>query len=305
MPLGSGRTHTDLGAPAIRSRFATPADLAECRRLHRKYGTTYFFASQRFHAPIRDRVHALYGFVRVPDEWVDNPAAGSRTRPASRLKSYRNDFLRGLDGVCPEEPVLRAFCDVVHEVRMPLEEPLLFLDAMAQDLSVTRYESYEDLQGYMRGSAAAVGVMMCSVLEAGWAPDMLAGARALGEAMQLTNFLRDIREDLERGRIYLPQEDLRRFGVSEEELAHGAMSDRFRALMAFEIDRARQLYRRADIAIPALPREARKPVRLARVLYSGILESIERNGYDVFTRRARTTKLEKAGALLKILASRG
>ncbi|RYG39315.1 phytoene/squalene synthase family protein [bacterium] len=274
-------------------KFASAADHAECRRLHRKHGTTYYFATQRFPAPIRRRVHALYGFVRVPDEWVDNPANASRTAQSQVLRDYRAQLLRGLEGVCPDEPVLRAFCDVVHEVRMPLDEPLLFLDAMEMDLTIDRYETYQDLRGYMRGSASAVGMMMCSALEAGDDPEMLKAAQSLGEAMQLTNFLRDVAEDAARGRIYLPREDLRSFGVTEEEILAGAASERFLQLMRFEIARARALYSLADAGVPMLPPCARKAVQVARVLYSRILDRLEAQGCDPFKGRVRTSTPEK------------
>lgn len=281
--------------------FASEADHAECRRLHRKFGTTYYFATGRFPAPIRRRVHALYGFVRVPDEWVDNPANTTREAQSRVLKEYRAQLLRGLDGVRPEEPALRAFCDVVREVRMPLEEPLLFLDAMEMDLSIDRYETYQDLRGYMRGSASAVGMMMCSALEAGDDPAMLAAAQSLGEAMQLTNFLRDVAEDVGRGRIYLPLEDLRSFGVTEEEVLAGAMSDRLFNLMRFEIARARALYALADRGIPMLPACAQKAVRLARVLYSRILDRLEAQGCDPFRGRVRTSTPEKIHVATRIV----
>ncbi|AIE84499.1 phytoene/squalene synthase family protein [Fimbriimonas ginsengisoli] len=276
------------------SRFASPNDHAECRRLHRKFGTTYYFATRLFGRRTRERVNALYGFVRVPDEWVDNPVGGDIER-RNRLEAYRSELIRALDGVCPTQPVLRAFCDVMHEVGMPLDEPLRFLDAMAQDLSISRYETYEDLRDYMRGSASAVGLMMCSVLEAGNNPAMLEAAVALGEAMQLTNFIRDVSEDYNRGRIYLPAEDMARFGVTEADLEP---TPRFRELIRFEIERARNLYSQADVGIPLLPPRARKAVRLARILYSRILDRVEANGYDVFSARARTSKLEKLSVLI-------
>jgi phytoene synthase len=178
----------------------------------------------------------------------------------------------------------------------------LFLDAMAQDLTVTRYATYEDLRGYMRGSACAVGVMMCYVVQAGESPEMLASARALGEAMQLTNFLRDVGEDVRRGRIYLPQEDLASFGVGEPEILAGIRSDRFINLMKFEIARARALYAVADRGIPMLPAEAQKAVRLARILYSRILDRIEDRKYDVFGGRARTSRTEKLAVAARVLA---
>lgn len=297
MPVDATRIQKESGSL---DAFASEEDHAECRRLHRKHGTTYYFATQRFEPSVRRRVHALYGFVRVPDEWVDNPDVKSVTRQSSLLCEYRSQLLRGLDGVRPDEPALRAFCDVVRECGMPLQEPLLFLDAMEQDLTVTRYQNYAELQGYMRGSAAAVGVMMCSVLGAPQDAETLAGARALGEAMQLTNFLRDIREDLDRGRIYLPQDDMATFGITEADLYKGEVTEPFRDLMRFEIARARALYQIADEAIPRLPRAGQKPVRLARVLYSRILDRIEAMDYNVFASRARTTKLEKLWTAIKV-----
>jgi phytoene synthase len=300
MPADAARIKKE---PRALDAFATEEDHAECRRLHRKHGTTYYFATQRFDPAMRRRVHALYGFVRVPDEWVDNPEVKSVARQSALLCEYRSQLLRGLDGVRPDEPALRAFCDVVRECGMPLQEPLLFLDAMEQDLTVDRYANYAELQGYMRGSAAAVGVMMCSVLGAPQDAETLAGARALGEAMQLTNFLRDIREDLERGRVYLPQDDMATFGITEADLQAQQVTEPFRNLMRFEIARARALYQIADEAILRLPRSAQKPVRLARVLYARILDRIEAMDYDVFKARARTTKLEKLWTAVKVLGT--
>lgn len=279
---------------------ASEADFERCRRLHRQHGTTYYFATARFRPEIRRRVHALYGFVRVPDEWVDQPLAED---PGCCLASYRRDLLRGLSGERVDVPELRAFCDVAREVGMGPEEPLCFLTAMATDLTVTRYATYSELEGYMRGSAAAVGMMMCDVLGAGDDPAMRAAARALGNAMQLTNFLRDVREDAARGRIYLPLDELAQFGVGEDEILAGRMSDRFARLAEFQIARARTLYAAADAGIPILPREAQKPVLLARVLYSRILDRIEARGYDVFRGRARTSKVEKLIEAVKVIRS--
>lgn len=280
---------------------ASEADHELCRRLHRRHGTTYYFATSRFPARTRRRVHALYGFVRVPDEWVDNPDE----EPEPRLSAYREDLVCALEGARAAHPALRAFGDVARECGMAADEPLCFLDAMAMDLTVARYPTYAHLETYMRGSAAAVGMMMCDVLGAGDDPKMRAAARALGNAMQLTNFLRDVREDAARGRIYLPQDELATFGVGEDEILAGAMSDRFRRLAEFQVARARALYVQADEGIPLLPPEARKAVRLARVLYSRILDRIEDRGHDVFGGRARTSKVEKIAVAARVLAGWG
>jgi len=175
---------------------------------------------------------------------------------------------------------------------------------MQSDFEVRRYATFENLRAYMRGSAVAVGHMMCAVLGAPMDAETLSAARALGEAMQLTNFLRDVREDAERGRIYLPLEDLDRFGVGEAEVLNGKMSKRFDNLMAFEIERARGLYLAADAGMGRLPADTQKPVRLARILYSRILDRIERQGRDVFVARARTTRLEKVVVLAQVLIGR-
>ncbi len=287
-----------------RSAFASPDDHGECRRLHQKHGSTYYFATQRFSPLIRRHVNALYGFVRVPDEWVDNPAQYGISDPATKIAEYRESLICAYEGTCPDEPALRAFADVMHECGMALDEPLLFLDAMAQDLTQTRYEGYEDLRGYMRGSASAVGVMMCDIFGVGRDPLTIEPAKALGEAMQLTNFLRDVAEDASRGRIYLPLEDLDRFSVTEEEILGKRMSDRFAKLATFEIERARALYAASDEGIPRLPQETQKAVRLARILYSRILDRIEARGYDVFSGRARTGKIEKLAVAAGVLTGR-
>jgi len=205
-----------------------------------------------------------------------------------------------MDGVAPRHAVLRAFCDVIHEVSMPLDEPLRFLDAMEQDLTVTRYATYSELRNYMRGSANAVGLMMCHLLDVKVDSKVEDCASALGEAMQLTSFLRDLREDMRRGRTYIPSEDLKRFYGAEDAILREEVTPPFIDLMKFEIERARVLYSEADAAIPLLPRRARRAVKLVRVLYSQILDRIEERGYDVFTKRARTTRLEKAIAVVKI-----
>ncbi len=284
-----------------RRPFASARDHALCRALHKRHGTTYYFATQRFSRPVRRRVNALYGFVRVPDEWVDNPALYGIEDSAHALRRYRDALVCGYEGTCPDEPALRAFLDVVRETGMTLDEPLLFLDAMAMDLTRTRYATYEDLRGYMRGSASAVGVMMCALF-GDTPPEAIPPAMALGEAMQLTNFLRDVAEDARRGRIYLPLEDLDRFSVPEDEILAGTMSDRFARLAEFQIARARALYRASDAGVPLLPPEVRKAVRLARILYSRILDRIEAQGLDVFAARARTGRIEKIHVAARVLA---
>ena len=282
-----------MQAKSIGPRFATELDFELCRRLHRRHGTTYYFATRRFPADVRRRVHALYAFVRIPDEWVDNPGGLSVQDRRERVEDWGNQLVQSQEGHEPAHWAMRAFADVVRESGMPLDEPLQFLSAMAMDLDRTRYETYGDLLAYMRGSAAAVGLMMLTLLGVPESPQVRASAIALGNAMQLTNFLRDVGEDMRRGRLYIPQEDLATFEVSAEEIQLGAITDRWVRLMKFEIARARALYAESDAGLPLLPDEARRAVAMARILYSRILDRIESNRYDVFDRRARTSTIEK------------
>ena len=286
----------------MRTNFASAADIEHCRQIHKKFGTTYYYSTLRFPKRIQGRVHAIYAFVRVPDEWVDNPGELTTDERLALLRDWRDQLVRGLKGERPEHFAMRAFCDAATESRIPVEEMLLFLDAMEMDITKSRYETYEELRDYMRGSASAIGVMMCYAMCARADCDTIARAKALGEAMQLTNFLRDINEDFERGRIYLPVEDMKRFGVTEASLKSKVVSPEFVELMKFEIERARGLYLFSDFGIYKLPPKMRKAVLLSRLLYSQILNRIEAQQYDVFRQRARTNAFHKAKCAVKVIA---
>ncbi len=283
------------------TQTATQTDFDVCRRLHRQYGTTYYWASRRFPETVRRQVDAVYGFVRVPDEWVDNPGELSPAERLGLIDDFRSQLDRSARGERVEHPVMRAFGDVLRATAIPLEEPHCFLDAMAADVTVDRYPTYADLEGYMRGSAVAVGLMMCRVTGAPETPAVRLQATALGEAMQMTNFMRDVGEDLRRGRVYLPLEDLDRFGVTEGDLRTGRVTPPFEELMRFEIARTRALYAASDPGIAVLPARMRPAVKTARILYSRILDRIEASGYDVFVRRARTSPLEKLAVSARCL----
>lgn len=282
--------------------YASELDHRWCEDVHRRYGTTYYFATRMFPKALRRRVHAVYAFVRVPDEWVDNPTGLSKVEVAERLQDWRRQLVAGTQqSECPEHPAMRAFCDVVRETAMPLEEPSRFIEAMEMDLTVNRYPTYADLQRYMAGSAAAVGLMMCHVVGGPMDSHSLRAARTLGEAMQMTNFIRDVAEDARRGRIYLPLEDLDRFGVKEDDIFEGRFTPEVRALVRFEIERTRELYRASDPGIRTLQGSTRRAVSLARSLYSRILDRVEDQDCNVFVGRARTTPIEKGLVALRVL----
>jgi phytoene synthase len=192
---------------------------------------------------------------------------------------------------------LKAVVNTVRELRIDPECFRRFLRSMTMDLTVERYETWDDLLDYMDGSAAVIGEMMLPVLEP-LVPEAVPHARDLGNAFQLTNFLRDIDEDLDRGRVYLPQEDVRRFGV---DLSQRRCTPEFVDLMRFEIARCRELYASADLGLAMLPRQSARSIGAARVLYGRILDKIEGRGYDVFSGRASVSTAEKAAMVVRLM----
>lgn len=274
-------------------KYASQEDYEICRKLHRQYSATYYFASRRFSPIKQKRLDAIYAFGRVADEIVDDLSEYSIESKNNALQEYRSQLLSALEGKFPAHPVMRGFVDTLNEVQIPLEEPLLFLDSMEMDLHKNRYESYEELQVYMRGSASSLGVMSCYALDAPMNKITFDASIALGEALQLTNFLRDIKDDAKRGRIYLPQQDLETFDVSESDILEKRLTSHFKKLMKFQIQRARKVYADSDLGVPCLPKEIQLGVLLTRTLYSKILDEIERKDYDVFTERIYVSTFKK------------
>jgi 15-cis-phytoene synthase len=267
------------------------SDIEAARTLHQKHGTSYYFATRFFPRPQREATFALYAFFRVPDELVDNPAPGSDPRRA--LEDWRDQWRRAYRSGHAEHPVLRATAHVFHHYKIPYDYSEAFLSAMSRDLDDHSYATYADLEEYMYGSAAAVGLMMAHVI--GFAgEEALPLAEKLGYAMQLTNFLRDIDDDWQaRGRIYLPLDELTRFGVNPAQIAARSFDANFAALMRFQVNRAKRLYDESERGIALLHPEGRRAVRLASALYAAILEKLQGQGLDPFVGRARTSTLEK------------
>ncbi len=268
-----------------------------CRRLNRRYGTTYYRSTFLLPRVKRHHVHALYGFCRYADDIVDD--LGSTATTAERqqaLADFGDRFFVDLDRGASEDPVLKA---VVHTVRAFDIDPdcfRRFLRSMAMDFTVETYETFDDLLHYMDGSAAVIGEMMLPILEP-LRPEALGHARDLGIAFQLSNFLRDVDEDLDRGRVYIPQEDLRKFDADPwVRRATPAWCD----LMAFEVARTRRYYESADLGVPMLPPTSARCIRGARALYSGILDQIEAAGYDVFSSRVRVPAWRKMAVAYRL-----
>jgi phytoene synthase len=263
---------------------------ARCRELNKAYGTTYYAATFLLPRVKRHHVHALYGFCRHADDIVDDLGPVPVEVREKALSEFGERFFADLAAGDSDDPVLKA---VVHTVKAFGIDPGClhrFLHSMTMDLTVSSYETFDDLLEYMDGSAAVIGEMMLPILE----PSSCAAvphARDLGIAFQLTNFLRDVNEDLGRGRVYIPQEDLRRFGVC---LDTRRVTESWRELMRYEIARTREYYGSADLGIAYLPPTSARCIRSARCLYGEILDRIEAAGYDVFSRRARVPSWRKA-----------
>lgn len=267
-----------------------------CRRLNKANGTTYYWSTTVLPKVKRHHVHALYGFCRYADDIVDELSADAQPSTptdvrAKALADFGDQFFADLEAGDSDDLVLKAMVHTVRAFRIDPDCVRRFLRSMIMDLSVEEYETYDDLLEYMDGSAAVIGEMMLPILEP-TDPSAFEPARELGNAFQLTNFLRDIDEDLDRDRVYIPQEDIRRFGA-ESAFADRVATPEFRELMRFEIAHTRELYRIADAGVALLPGRSGRCVGAARDLYSQILDEIEAIDLDVFSARARVPTWKK------------
>jgi len=267
-----------------------------CRRLNAAHGRTYYLATLLLPPRKRPYVHALYGFARYADELVDDLAAPS----PDRLVRWSEQFLADWDTGDSAHPVSRAAIHTALTWRIPRHTFESFLASMRMDITVTGYPTYADLEHYMYGSAAVIGLQMVPILEP-LHPDAADHARRLGEAFQMTNFIRDVAEDLRRGRVYLPQEDLDAFGVTRDDLRPGPAPANVVDLVRFEIERTRALYRKAEPGIELLHPTSRACIRTAFTLYGGILDAVEDAGYQVLDRRVSVPLTRRLAVALPAL----
>jgi 15-cis-phytoene synthase len=285
---GSGRAELDAAGitdPALRAAYRT------CRHLNAVHGRTYFLATRLLPAPRRPAVHALYGFARHADEIVDD--LGEDRSPAQRraeLDALAAGLDAALDGAATEVPVLAAVADTTRRLGIDRAHFTDFLTSMRMDTHVTDYPTFDDLAVYVHGSAAVIGLQMLPVLGT-VVPRAEAEpyAAALGVAFQITNFLRDVGEDLDRGRVYLPADELAAFGVDRELLAWCRRTrrpdPRVRRALRHLVARTRAIYRRAEPGLAMLEPVSRACVGCAFTLYGGILDEIERADHHVLHRR--------------------
>ncbi|SDR17979.1 phytoene/squalene synthase family protein [Natronobacterium texcoconense] len=269
----------------------------EGKAIQKRTGKTFYLATRFLPERVRHATHVLYAFFRIADEVVDDADGVSPADQRAELESLRAQALGETE---PEDPVLEAFQELKSRYDITDEEVNEFVDAMATDITRSRYDTYADLESYMRGSAASVGVMMTAIMEPEMEETALPHAVKLGEAFQLTNFLRDVREDvLERDRIYLPQETLREYGVDSEEIENLEYSEAFARAMKAELERAEELYREGVAGIRYLPEDCQLPVLLAAVLYAEHHALIRDQEYDVLSAEPSLSTSRKLWCLAK------
>jgi phytoene synthase len=278
---------------------------AACQELTRHHAKSFYFASHVLPRQKRSDAYCVYAFCRHADDEVDlAPDEGARGRALVALsellyRAYRDEPLAPDDAL----PWLPAFQETVARRSIPRNLFEDLLAGVALDRGRVRIASWEELDRYCYHVASVVGLIMVHVM-AEPRPELLRPARDLGTAMQLTNILRDIKEDWGRDRLYLPAPELARFGLGEDDIAAGIVDERFRALVQFQIARARDYYRAAEPGIAGLPRDGSQLcARLMRTIYGAILDEIERADFQVYRGRVRVSLGRKlllaAGELLR------
>jgi len=279
---------------------------SHCRAITRTHAKTFYMATRFLPYHKQRSIFAIYGLCRYLDDLVDEAEdliyqkKISKIEVFDRLESFKNKLVNTYKGVEHDDPILVAFADVLNRYNISIDLPLMLLDGVSSDLTKNRYETFEELYDYSYKVASVVGLMTSEIF--GYkSKKALDHAIDLGIAMQLTNILRDIGEDLRRNRIYLPMEDLNRFNITESDLFNYDRSEKFIEMMKFQIHRAESFYESADLGIPMLSKDSRLPVMLAKENYSRILSKIEENEFQVFQLRAYLNATEKFAILPKVI----
>lgn len=260
------------------------------KSIHRNTGRTFYYATRLLPERVREQTYVLYGFFRIADEVVDGEEDRTQAEQRARLEALREAAL----GQEPaEDPVVEAFASVREEAGIPETEVNEFIDAMVTDIDTDRYETYDDVEAYMRGSAAAVGNMMSAVMGVD-TPEVRPHAMALGEAFQLTNFIRDVQEDIrDLDRVYLPLETLHRHDVPVDDLRDERCTPDLREAVKTELRRAEDRYRVGVRGIQKLPKDCQFGVLLAAVLYAEHHRLIRSREFDVVTAQPALSRSRK------------
>ncbi|NGP88902.1 phytoene/squalene synthase family protein [Fodinibius halophilus] len=275
---------------------------SECRAITRHHAKTFYMATRFLPNHKQRGIFAIYSLCRYIDDLVDEAEDLLEQKELTeqdirlKLQSWKQKLKDTYEGRSHDNAILIAFSDVLKRYHIPIEMPFELMEGVCMDLFKDRYETFNELYDYSFKVASIVGLMTSQVF--GYKnQEALSYAVDLGIAMQLTNILRDVGEDLERNRIYLPQEDLQRFGVTEQDLFNHALEEPVIKLLQFQIERTRRYYNRSDKGIALLSNDSQLPVYLARQNYSRILNKIEENDYNVFDTRAYLNTTEKLSIL--------
>ena len=280
-------TKAGITDPALRTSYL------ECKRLNSLHGKTYYLATLLLPPEKRPFVHALYGFARYADEIVDDLASTlTDDEKANSLKQWGEGVISDIKSGNSDDVIGKALVDTVKRFDIPIQYFQAFLHSMAMDLTITEYQEYEDLQEYVYGSAAVIGLQMVSVLgiEKGVSIDEVNGAaEKLGVAFQLANFIRDVGEDLDRGRVYLPIAELQAHGVTREMLERKVLTPEIKSALKEQIERVRKLQQESMVGINMLAKQSRACIQAASELYCGIVDEVEKIDYQIFSKRAKTS----------------
>jgi phytoene synthase len=288
----------ELESADLRSAYS------HCRKITRTHAKTFYLATRFLPYKKQRSIFSIYALCRYIDDLVDetNDLILSRRVESCRLDDLLEEWQEKLELAYKtgetDNPILTAFADTLNVYHIPKKYPLELMEGVCMDLNKNRYDTFEELYDYSYKVASVVGLMTSEVF--GYSSqEAIPKAVDLGIAMQLTNILRDIGEDLRRNRIYIPKEDLERFNLTEQDLFNGVMDERFTSLMDFQISRAREYYQSADSGIKMLSSDSQLPVYLARHNYSRILDQIEKNKYQVYSKRAFLSTRSKLSILPK------
>ena len=278
------------------------ASYQECKRLNSIHGKTYYLATLLLPPAKRPHVHALYGFARYADEIVDDLASNlTLDEKALLLKKWSNQVLSDIKSGSSNDPIAAALVDTVSRFKIPIAHFEAFLHSMNMDLSVRQYQTYKDLHEYVYGSAAVIGLQMVSVLGT-ISPDAVTSANEaaekLGIAFQLANFIRDVGEDLDRGRVYLPMTELEAHGVNRQMLEERVITPQIKSALKEQIQRVRRLQNESTAGIKLLTPGARECIQAASQLYCGIVDEVEKIDYQIFTKRAKTSNWRRTKVAL-------
>jgi phytoene synthase len=262
---------------------------AECKRLNAQHGKTYYLATLLLPPDKRPFVHALYGFARYADEIVDDLASTlSDAQKAEALEKWGSSVIADIKSGKSHDHIGAALVDTVKRFDIPISYFEAFLKSMQMDLTITQYQSYEELMEYVYGSAAVIGLQMLPILGT-LSDEAYVAAEKLGVAFQLANFIRDVGEDLDRGRVYLPLQELARHGVTRQMLEERSLTPEIKSALKEQIARVRQLQAEASSGIKLLSPESRACIEAASELYCGIVDEVEKIDYEIFKKRAKTS----------------